>query len=216
MRDNFTTLHLVGETIDAKRAHQRAQAGEILQLVRGVYVDQAADVDAAILDHAIRIAHYLYPNAYLSSASAALLARHRMGGCSSAVDAISAPGCPTSRSFRTKHHNILPRQRQSWAMVWANCGFQCLPPVSAFSNHFRLRSAHASAITSDMRAQMAARLVVELGTPKAVADAIWALARENNWYREGEGAQRYLLTQPGAAKPPVKKGGAGSAGWLAC
>ena len=68
------TVHLVGETIDAKRAHQRAQAGKLVQLVRGIYVEQDADADAAILSHAVRIAHYLYPNAYLSSASAALLA----------------------------------------------------------------------------------------------------------------------------------------------
>jgi serine/threonine-protein kinase HipA len=62
------TIHLVGETIDAKRAHQRAQAGELVQLVRGIYVDHDVDADAAIMNHAIRIAHYLYPHAYLSSA----------------------------------------------------------------------------------------------------------------------------------------------------
>jgi serine/threonine-protein kinase HipA len=74
MRESPVPLHLVGETIDAKRAHQRAQAGELIQLVRGVYVDHDADADATILGHAVRIAHYLYPNAYLSSASAMLLA----------------------------------------------------------------------------------------------------------------------------------------------
>jgi len=74
MRDNPMTIHLVGETIDAKRAHLRAQAGELIQLVRGVYVDHDGDAEAAILGHAVRIAHYLYPKAYLSSASAVLLA----------------------------------------------------------------------------------------------------------------------------------------------
>src|SRR5690606_15670294 len=74
MRENPMPLHLVGETIDAKRAHQRAQAGELIQLVRGVYVDHDVDADATVLGHAVRIAHYLYPNAYLSSASAMLLA----------------------------------------------------------------------------------------------------------------------------------------------
>ncbi len=59
-------LHLVGETIDAKRAHQRAKAGELIQLVRGVYVDHQGDIEATILGHAVRIAHYLYPNAYPS------------------------------------------------------------------------------------------------------------------------------------------------------
>jgi len=67
-------LHLVGETIDAKRAHLRAQSGELIQLVRGVYVDDDGNAETAVLSHAVRIAHYLYPNAYLSSASAALLA----------------------------------------------------------------------------------------------------------------------------------------------
>src|SRR5579872_7014208 len=74
MRDNSMAIHLVRETIDARRAQQRAQAGELIQLVRGVYVDQGGDIEADILGHAVRIAHYLYPNAYLSSASAVLLA----------------------------------------------------------------------------------------------------------------------------------------------
>ena len=66
-------LHLVGETLDAKRAHQRAQAGELTQLVRGVYADSAGDIETTILGHAVRISRYLYPKAYLSSASAVLL-----------------------------------------------------------------------------------------------------------------------------------------------
>src|SRR3546814_16275637 len=56
-----------------------------------------------------------------------------------------------------------------------------------------------------MRAQMAARLVEEHGTPQAAADAVWVLARENEWYREGEGAERFLLAQSGVAKAPVNK-----------
>jgi hypothetical protein len=34
------TLHLVGETIDAKHAHGRAQQGELIQLFRGIYVEE--------------------------------------------------------------------------------------------------------------------------------------------------------------------------------
>lgn len=41
--------------------------------------------------------------------------------------------------------------------------------------------------------------------PKDAADAVWALARENGWYREGEGAERFLLAQPGTSKAPVNK-----------
>lgn len=72
MRDN-SVLRLVGETIDAKRAYLRAQAGELVQLVRGVYVASTDDIEATILGHAVRVARYLYPAAYLSSASANLL-----------------------------------------------------------------------------------------------------------------------------------------------
>src|SRR5438105_3985269 len=68
------TLHFVGETIDKRRAHAQAQSGELVPLIRGVYADALDGIDDAVLGHAIRIAHYLYPAAYLSSASAALLA----------------------------------------------------------------------------------------------------------------------------------------------
>ena len=63
MRNNPMAIYLVGETIDAKQAHIRAQSGEIIQLVRGIYVDHGGDAEATILGHAVRIAHYLYPNA---------------------------------------------------------------------------------------------------------------------------------------------------------
>jgi hypothetical protein len=55
------------------KAHYRAEAGKPLQLMRGIYVDAADNADELVRRHAIRIAHYLYPNAYLSAASAALL-----------------------------------------------------------------------------------------------------------------------------------------------
>jgi serine/threonine-protein kinase HipA len=198
-------LHLVGETIDAKRAHQRAQAGELIQLVRGVYVNQDADADATILGHAVRIAHYLYPNAYLSSASAVLLAP-----------------TPDGRLFLSGRRNQRTRLRAleivqneapahpstAAAVVGDDLGELHIDVSSRrqrFLEAFRLRSEHASAITADMRVQMAARLVEEHGTPQAAADAVWALARENGWYREGEGAERFLMARPGTAKAPVNK-----------
>lgn len=36
-------IHLVGETIDAKRAHQRALAGELVQIVRGIFPGLGGD-----------------------------------------------------------------------------------------------------------------------------------------------------------------------------
>ena len=199
------SIHLVGETIDAKRAHHRAQAGELIQLVRGVYVEHDANVETAILGHAVRIAHYLYPNAYLSSASAVLL----------------GPS-PDGRLFISGRRNQRTRLRTleiiqneapahpstASAVIGDDLGelrVDVSSPRQRFLEAFRLRSEHASAITTDMRAQMAARLVEEHGSPRTAANAVWALARENGWYREGEGAERFLLLQPGAATMPANK-----------
>ncbi|QHL92026.1 type II toxin-antitoxin system HipA family toxin (plasmid) [Sphingomonas changnyeongensis] len=199
------TIYLVGETIDAKRAHQRAQAGELIQLVRGIYVDRDVDVDAAILGHAVRIANYLYPNAYLSSASAVLLAPTPDGR-------LFLSGRRNKRTrLRTLEivQNEAPDQPSTAAAVIGDdlgeLRIDVSSPRQRFLEAFRLRSEHASAITVEMRIQMAARLVEEHGTPQAAADAVWALARENGWYREGEGAERFLMAQPGTTKAPVNK-----------
>jgi serine/threonine-protein kinase HipA len=45
-------------------------------------------------------------------------------------------------------------------------------------------------------------LIEEYGSAQGAADAVWILARENEWYREGETAERYLLRPPSAV--PVK------------
>lgn len=198
-------IHLVGETIDAKRAHQRAQAGEFVQLVRGIYVEQGVDADAAILSHAVRIAHYLYPKAYLSSASAALLAATPDGRLF-----ISGRRNQRTRlrSLEIVQNEAPPHPSTAGAVVGDDLGelrINVSSPRQRFLEAFRLRSEHASAITAEMRVQMAIRLVEEHGTSKEAADAVWALARENGWYREGEGAERFLLARPGMAKVPASK-----------
>ena len=66
-------LHLVGETLNKTRSHRPAEAGHLVQLMRGIYVDADDDIDATVLRHAVRIAQYLYAHAYLSAASAVLL-----------------------------------------------------------------------------------------------------------------------------------------------
>ncbi|MGL3111222.1 HipA domain-containing protein [Bradyrhizobium sp. BR 1432] len=199
------TILLVGETIDRRRAHAQAAAGELIQLVRGVYAQANPDVDAAVLAHAVRIAHYLYPTAYLSSASAALLRP-----------------TPDGRLFLSGRRNQRTRIRTleivqneapahpstAPAIVGDDQGeirIEVSSPRQRFLEAFRLRSEHASAITDELRADMAARLIEEFGSPQAAADAVWALARENGWYREGEGAERYLTTRTSAGKAVANK-----------
>lgn len=189
-------LYLVGENLDKTRAHYQAQTGKILQLMRGIYVDSDVDADVEVLRHAIRIANYLYPRAYLSAVSAVLLAPTRDGRLF-----VSGP-----RNQRTRIRaleiiqNVAP-DHPTVASAAVDDGMgEFRTNVSSvrqrFLEAFRLRSEHASSIDEAMRADIAQRLVAEYGDPKAAADALWALARENKWYREGEQAERYLLHAP--------------------
>src|SRR4029079_11166620 len=68
-----------GENLDRTRSHYLAETGKLVQLMRGSYVDAGDDIDATVLRHAVRIAHYLSPTAYLSGASAVLLGPPRDG-----------------------------------------------------------------------------------------------------------------------------------------
>jgi serine/threonine-protein kinase HipA len=64
----------------------------------------------------------------------------------------------------------------------------------------RLRSEHAASTGETMRETLSQRLIEEYGGPKQAADALWTLARRNEWYREGERAERFLL-RPATAIP---------------
>ena len=189
-------LYLVGENLDKTRAHYQAETGKIVHLMRGIYVDADADADADVLRHAIRIARYLYPRAYLSAASAVLLAPTRDGRLF-----ISGPRNQRTR-IRTLEiiQNAAP-DHPAVASATIDDGLgEFRTNVSSirqrFLEAFRLRSEHAGSIDEAMRADIVQRLVAEYGDPKAAADALWALARENKWYREGERAERYLLHTP--------------------
>ncbi len=185
-------LHLVGETLDKTRSHYLAETGKITQLMRGVYVDADDDIDATVLRHAVRIAKYLYPQAYLSAASAILLGPARDGRLF-----VSA-----RRNQRTRIRaleiiqNAAPKHPSIGSAVIKDGMGEFHVNVSSirqrFLEAFRVRSEHASSIDDEMRSAIAARLIEEYGNPQDAADAIWKLARENEWIREGELAERYL------------------------
>lgn len=192
-------LYLVGENIDKTRSHYRAEADDLVQLMRGVYVDAADDADALALKHAVRIARYLYPRAYLSAASAVLLGPTRDGR-------LYISG---RRNQRTRIRSLEIVQNEapahpSVAPAAIDDGMgEFRVDVSSirqrFLEAFRQRSEHAASIDAATREAMAGRLIEEYGDGKGAADAVWTLARENQWYREGELAERYLLHRPAAA-----------------
>jgi serine/threonine-protein kinase HipA len=189
-------LHLVGETIDKARSHRQAEAGKLVQLFRGIYVDAADDADAAARRHAVRIARYLYPNAYLSAASAVLLGPTRDGR-------LFLSGRRKQRTrIRTLEiiQNEAPKHPSLGNAIIDDGMGEFRVDVSAmrqrFLEAFRLRSEHAASIDDNMRQEIANRLIEEYGTPKEAATALWALARENGWHREAELAERFLLQRP--------------------
>lgn len=190
------TLYLVGETIQKAKAHYGAGAGKLLQLMRGIYVDADDNADELVRRHATRIAHYLYPKAYLSAASAALLGPTSDGRLYLSGRRIQRTRL---RSLEIVQNKAPPHPSIGDAVVDDGLG-EFRIPVSSIRQRlleaFRLRSEHAASIDTTLRAAIAARLVEEYGSPRGAADAIWALARENQWYREGEAAERYLMQQP--------------------
>jgi serine/threonine-protein kinase HipA len=200
------SLYLVGETLDKTRSHYMAETGKIVQLMRGIYVDADDDIDATVLKHAVRIAKYLYPQAYLSAASAALLGPTRDGRLF-----LSARRKQRTR-IRTLEiiQNEAPKHPSVGDAIVADGMGEFHVRVSSirqrFLEAFRLRSEHAMSIDEEMRTTIAARLIEEYGSARAAADALWTLARENEWYREGESAERYLQHRPSAT--PMKNAAA--------
>lgn len=195
-------LHLVGETIDKARAHYLAETGKLVQLMRGIYVDAADDIDQTVLAYAVRIGRYLYPNAYLSAASAVLLGPTRDGRLY-----LTGPRAQRTRirTLEIVQNRAPSRPSLATATVGDSLGEFSVNVSSIrqrFLEAFRLRSEHGASIDAAAREDIAARLVEEYGDPKAASDAVWALARENEWYREGEGAEKFLLRGPSVA--PVR------------
>ena len=191
-------LLLVGETIDKTRSHYLAEAGKIVQLMRGIYVDAGDDIEQTVLAHAVRIARYLYPKAYLSGASAVLLGPTRDGRLY-----LSGPRVQRTRIRSLEIiQNKAPVQPSVASAIVADSLGEFSVSVSGvrqrFLEAFRIRSEHAASIDAAMRDTIAARLIEEYGSPKAASDAVWALARENQWFREGERAEKALLQQPAA------------------
>ncbi len=193
-------IYLVGENIDKTRSHYMSATGKLVQLMRGVYVDAEDDIDATLLRHAIRIAKYLYPNAYLTAASAILLAPTSDGRLFLAGRRRQRTRL---RALEIIQNDAPPQPSVASAIIDDGMG-EFRVDVSSirqrFLESFRSRSEQAASIDEKMRASLEERLLEEYGNAKSVADALWALARQNEWFKEGEQAERFLL-RPSAAMP---------------
>lgn len=206
MRESYIMpLHLVGENIDKARAHRQAEAGKLIQLMRGIYVDADVDIDQTVRTHAVRIAKYLYPNAYLSAASAVLLGPMRDGRL-----------FLTGRRVQRQRIRILeiiqnkaPDQPSVARAVVGDDMGEFRVDVSSlrqrFLEAFRMRSEHAASFDETMREAIAARLIEEYGGPDNAADAVFKLARDNDWLDEGSKAERFLKRKPGTAATVANK-----------
>ncbi|MCO4053679.1 MAG: HipA domain-containing protein [Bosea sp.] len=192
-------LFLVGENIDKTRSHYQAGTGRLVQLMRGVYVDAGDDVDAMVMKHAVRIARYLYPQAYLSAATAVLLGPTRDGRLFISGRRIQRTRLRALEIIQ----NATPAHPSVASAVVDDGMGEFTVTVSAlrqrFLEAFRIRSEHAQSLDEAMRETIVQRLIEEYGSAQKAADAVWTLARENEWYREGEQAERLLLRRPAAA-----------------
>ncbi len=191
-------LHLVGENIDKTRSHYLAKTGKLVQLMRGIYVDAQDDIDQTVLSHAVRIGQYLYPKAYLSAASAVLLGPTAEGRLYLTGQRVQRTRI---RALEIIQNRAPPRPSVASAIVadtLGEFGVSVCAVRQRFLEAFRLRGEHAASLDPGMRGALAARLIAEYGDPKPASDAVWALARENEWYREGEGAEKFLLHRSSA------------------
>ena len=169
--------------------------------MRGIYVDAGDDIDTTVLKHAVRIAKYLYPNAYLCAASAMLLGPTRDGRLFLSGRRVQRTRL---RSLEIIQNTAPERPSIAPAVVDDGMGEYRIDVSSVrqrFLEAFRLRSEHASSIDETMRETIANRLIEEYGNPQGAADAVWALARENQWYREGKHAELFLMRRPASVTP---------------
>ena len=197
-------VFLVGETIDKTRSHYQAETGKLVQLMRGIYVDAGDDIDATVLKHAVRIARYLYPHAYLSAASAVLLGPTRDGRLfisGRRIQRTRLRALEIIQNAAPDHPSIAP------AIVDDGMGeFRSTSPLSA-SAFWKPSACAANTPLRSTKACARPSPAPHRGIwqRQAAADAVWALARENEWYREGEQAERFLLRRPRPRPPGTKR-----------
>ncbi len=191
-RKSRKMLYLVGETIDKHRANYGVEQGKLTQIMRGVLVDADDDADAVILAHAIRIALYLYPQTYLSGASAERLGPTLDGRFFLA----GRRGQRTRlRSLEIVQTRAPERPETEPAAVSDDLGDFTVRRATArfrFLEAFRAKSEAGAAIDDETKIHLADRLIEEAGGTADLVAALWRLAEANGWRMEAGKAERFL------------------------
>ncbi len=195
-------LHLVGETVDKHRVQYGVETGRLVQIMRGIYVDAEADVNAVLFDHAVRIAAYLYPRTYLCGWSSERLAptpdrRLFLSGRRNArtrlrdleIVQTRAPAAPETETVRI-------------ADPMGDLGFRRSTRCFRYLESFRRRSEAGASIPIEMQADMAARLVADAGGREEAVAACWRLGEANGWRTEALRAEQFIATPLQTASPP--------------
>ena len=185
-------LYLVAVNIDRQTAHARAQDGVLTRIAQGIYVDADADISRVVMEHALRIATFLYPKTYLAGITAQIRRPTEDGR-------LFLSG---KRNQRTRIReleiiqNVAPVAPSTVnVLVEDGLGEMTLAAASLrqrFLEAFRRRSELAAAIDPSARRQMADRLIEQFGSVDQAADALWLVARPNRWTAEAEAAEANL------------------------
>jgi len=197
-------LELVGETIDKHRARYAVEQGRLVQIMRGVLVEAADNADAVILAHAVRIAHYLYPQTYLSGISAERLAPTLDGR-------LFLSG---NRGQRTRLRSLeivqtrAPLRPETEPVTLADSlGDLTVRRATArfrFLESFRARNEAGSAINEETKLRLVDRLVEEAGGRGELVAALWRLAETSGWRPEAGKAERFLEGPIHVPAPPAR------------
>jgi len=187
-------LHLVGVNTDKDRVNYGVENGALTPIMRGVYVDAGDDADAILFAHALRLAVYLYPNTYLSGASAEqlgptqdgrlfLCGRRAQRGRLRNLEIIQtrAPGRPSIETTTIRDS-------------LGEFSIKRATPAFRFLESFRSRSEAGMAIDINLKAAMVERLIEEAGDQGQLARSLWRLAEANGWRTEAGKAERFLQT----------------------
>ena len=177
-------LQLVGKNKDKHRASYGVDQGRLVPIMRGVLVEAGDDADAVILNHAIRIARYLYPKTYLSGYSAEKL--------SPTIDGRLFLSGKRGQRTRLRSLEIIQTRAPERPEIETATLSDSLGDISVqratarfrFLESFRVKSESGAAINEDIKLQLARRLTEEAGNTNELVTALWRLADANAWRTE--------------------------------